>query len=148
MGIKRSLAKIAPKAISDKAIDKGEHNGDDWATVSVVTQAMCNVVPDKDGKMNFTYNDKTVGWAKRDGTSWFDDAAYDEVKKAYDALPEEQRAQYNTQIENLRGLAAANQIPSTPRQVRAGMNRVAAVSDEFSSIKVETDGEEPNYTDD
>ena len=138
MGIKRALAKVAPKAISDKAIDKGEHNGDDWAMVSAITQSMCE--GRFDGKrMNFVYKDKTVGWAKQDGTSWFDDDAYDRVKKDFEALPEERKAEINDMANTIRSMQA-NGAPSHPRQVREAQARAKAVEAEFGAI--EDNGEE------
>lgn len=138
MGIKRGLAKIAPKAISDKAIDKGEHNGDDWAMVSAITQSMCE--GRFDGKqMNFYYKDKQVGFAKQDGTSWFDDKAYDVVKKDFEALPDERKAEISGMADVIRG-AMANGAPSHPRQVREVQARAKAAEAEFGAI--EDNGEE------
>ena len=147
MGIKRGLAKIAPKAISDKAIDKGEHNGDDWATVSVVAMRMCEARLANESTMDLYYNDKKVGFAKADGTSWFDDNAYDEVKAAFNALPEEDKAECMQQMESIRQMAASGAIPSSPRQVRQQKARAQAVEGEFGAIESGDEGSIPDYTD-
>lgn len=143
MGIKRGLAKIAPKAISDKAIDKGEFQGDDWMTVSVVLQKMCKTEM-KGKSVDLIYDDKVVGFIKQDGTSWCDDKAYVKIKEAFDALPEDERTECLEQAAALSNAAAEGLIPSHPRQVRELQNRRQSVEDEFGGIEDNEDAIEAN----
>lgn len=90
MSIQSGLAKLAPKAVVNKAIDKGNYKGDNWATVSTIIQAMCGTRMSPDGKkLEFIYKGKAIGWAKQDGTGWIDDNAYKALKKEFRTLPDE-----------------------------------------------------------
>jgi len=90
MSIKRVVAMMAPKAVSDRAISKNNYRGDDWANVSVVLQKMCDMTYKKH-IIEFIYGGKVVGWAKPDGTAWCDEEAYAEMRKACKNLPKEER---------------------------------------------------------
>ncbi len=85
MNIKSKLAQFAPKKVVNKAINKGEYNGDNWATVSIIIQTLCSTKMSSDGEqVEFIYKDKTIGWARENGAAWIDNKAYKTLKEDFE----------------------------------------------------------------
>lgn len=88
MSVSSTIAKAVPETIARKQIAKNEYNGDDWNTVAVVIQTMCEIRRNSDNSVDFIYKDRKIGWAKSNGTCWCDGNAYKEMRKEYDRQTE------------------------------------------------------------
>ena len=90
MSIKSNAAKLAPKSAVRKGIEKGNYRGDDWKDVSKMISTVAEIDEMKNGPCNIKFNGKVVGWIHSNGESWIDDKAYEEMRKAYKVLRNEQ----------------------------------------------------------